>query len=82
MKRRARHLHHMPLKWTDVFGDDFFLFWFIPTDPTFSDEDSVLGYANVCTECNLVPYPAQVHKPCVLSVSLLLGTRCLGTHGG
>lgn len=43
MKRRARHLHHMPLKWTDVFGNDFFLLWFLPTDPTFDDEDNVLG---------------------------------------
>ena len=47
MKRRARHLHHQPVPWADVFGVDSFLLWPLPVTPTFDDEDRVLGYTKL-----------------------------------
>lgn len=47
MKRRTRHIHHMPLELTDVFGDDPLYLWFFPINPTFHSEEAVLRYATL-----------------------------------
>uniref|UniRef100_A0A7S2WS54 Palmitoyltransferase n=1 Tax=Rhizochromulina marina TaxID=1034831 RepID=A0A7S2WS54_9STRA len=50
MKRRARTFHLMPLDWSDVFGMDNWLLWPVPIDPTFEEEDQVLGYTRLFTD--------------------------------
>jgi ribosomal protein L40E len=47
MKRRARHLHHQPVPWKDVFGISNCLLWPLPVAPTFDDADRVLGYTKL-----------------------------------
>ena len=47
MKRRARHLHHQPVPWTDVFGHGNCLLWALPVRPSFRDADQVLGYTKL-----------------------------------
>jgi|Transcript_12445 palmitoyltransferase ZDHHC3/7/25 len=54
MKRHTRHLHHMPVRWLDVFGID--AAWIAPIDPKFQDRDRVLGYTTLGNSWK-IPHP-------------------------
>ena len=61
MKRRARHVYLTPIEWSAVFGTDMWLLWPLPIDPTFEDEDQVLGYGNSAC-CSLAPWPCLLYN--------------------